>query len=85
MNTITIPATKLKGDVSNILDEVYFRGTTAVIERYGKPVAKIVPVETKKKGKNEMKEFLERTFGSIPDFPDVTKMRYSRDRSHIKL
>ncbi len=76
MNTFTIPATKLKEKVSDVLDVVYFKKETAIIERYGKPIAKIVP--WKEDGKESMADFLKRTFGSIPDLPDVRKFRNNR-------
>lgn len=80
--TTIISATELKNRVSEVLNEVTFNGNVAVIERYGKPIAKIVPVEDSiKKGKEEIRKALDSTFGSLPDFPDVTKFRRSRKRS----
>lgn len=77
-----ISATELKNRVSEVLNEVAFNGDVAVIERYGKPIAKIVPIEdSAKKGKEEIRKALDSTFGSLPDFPDVTKFRRSRKRS----
>ena len=77
----TVSATELKNNVSGILNEVIFKGNVAVIERYGKPVAKIVPVEGEKRSREEIRKALDVTFGSLPDFPDVTKFRVSRKRS----
>lgn len=80
--TTIISATELKNRVSEVLNEVTFKGYTAVIERYGKPIAKIVPVEdSTKKDREEIRKALDSTFGSLPDFPDVTKFRRSRKRS----
>lgn len=41
----TISATELKNKISEILNNTYFKGRVSIIERYGKPIAKIVPVE----------------------------------------
>lgn len=79
----TISATELKNRVSEILDEVYFNGKTVVVERYGKPLVEILPIEKGAK-KVEVKKALDATFGILPDFPDVTKFRVSRHRK-IKL
>ena len=81
--TTVISATELKNRVSEILNEVTFKGNIAVIERYGKPVAKIVPVREVIRSKEEIKRVLDETFGSIPDFPDITKDRYFRKRKTI--
>lgn len=79
--TTVISATELKNRVSEILNEVAFKGNVAVIERYGKPIAKMMPIE--KKGllsREEIRKVLDATFGSIPDFPDVRSSRYFRKR-----
>ena len=75
-----ISATELKNNVSDILNDVYFNGRVTVVERYGKPIAEIMPVREAVKSKEEIKRVLDETFGSIPDFPDVTKKRYFRQR-----
>jgi prevent-host-death family protein len=87
MNTFIVPATKLKAKVSDVLDDVYFRREIAIVERYGKRIAKIVPYEEREavKKKEDARAFWKKFYGIFPDFPDVTKDRYSRDRSHIKL
>lgn len=75
-------ATELKNRVSEVLNDVAFGGNVAVIERYGKPVAKVVPIkENKSLSREETRKALDVTFGSIPDFPDVTKFRRSRKKS----
>lgn len=75
----TVSATELKNKVAEVLNEVYFRKTVAIVERYGKPIAKIVPME--ERSREDIKRALKETFGSLPDFPDVTKFRRSRKRS----
>lgn len=74
----TISATELKNNVSEILNNVYFTGNETVIERYGKPIAKIVPAN--KKTKENISEVIDRYFGAMPDFPEVTKFRRSGRR-----
>ena len=79
--TTVISATELKNRVSEVLNEVAFRGNIAVVERYGKPIAKIVPVPVDNNLRLErLKKALDESFGSLPDFPDVTKDRRSRRR-----
>lgn len=41
----TISATKLKHRIADVLNETYFNNTVTVIEKHGKPVAKIVPLQ----------------------------------------
>ncbi len=80
--TTTISATELKNRVSEVLNEVVFKGNVAIIERYGRPIAKVVPVEEKSLlTREEVRKALRATFGSLPDFPDVTKFRRSRRKS----
>lgn len=74
--TTVISATELKNKVSEILNDVAFKGNIAVIERYGKPIAKIVPAEN-------LDKVLNKYFGALPDFPDVTKFRRSRKKKLI--
>lgn len=75
--TTVISATELKNRVSEILNEVAFKGNVAVIERYGKPIARIVPAE------ENIDKVLNKYFGALPDFPDVTKFRRSRKKKLI--
>lgn len=71
-----VSATELKNRVSDILNEVIFTGSETIVERHGKPVAKIMPLfKVNTKSKAEIKRVLGETFGSDPDFPDVTKFR----------
>lgn len=76
--TTVISATELKNKVSEILNEVAFKGNVAVIKRYGKPIAKIVPAD--KNLQESITEVINRYFGAMPDFPDVTKFRRSGRR-----
>lgn len=74
--TTVISATELKNKVSEVLNEVAFKGNVAIIERYGKPIAKIVPTEN-------LDKVLNKYFGALPDFPDVTKFRRSRKKKLV--
>lgn len=60
--TTVISATELKNRVSEVLNEVTFNGNVAVIERYGKPIAKIVPVKGAKRSREEIRNVLDVTF-----------------------
>lgn len=81
MHIFNISATTLKNNVANILNDVYFDKKTAVIKRYGKIIAKIVPVD---KASEDTGSILDKYFGALPDFPDVVKERSFRKRT-IKL
>lgn len=69
----TISSTELKNKVSEVINDVAFKGNVTVVERHGKALVKIVPIE--EKPKEDIKEALDRLFGSMPDFPDVTRDR----------
>lgn len=71
-----ISATDLKNRVSDVLNDAYFHGKVTVIERYGKPIAEIVPAEN-------LDKVLNKYFGALPDFPDVTKFRRSRKKKLV--
>lgn len=81
MHIVNISASELKNNVSNILNDVYFNKKTAVIKRYGEIIAKIVPVD---KTSIDTRSILDKYFGALPDFPNVSKERNFRKRS-IKL
>ena len=70
MNIINVTTTGLKNNVSGIMNSVYFKRKTVLVKRYGKVLAKIIPIAIKKKKIDTTKYF-----GSIPDFPDVTNER----------
>lgn len=71
-----VSATDLKNKAADILNEVMFTGSEMIVERYGKPVARITPISRSNRlGKVDIKKVLDRTFGSDPDFPEVTKFR----------
>lgn len=78
MNTNYVSATELKRNVSEILNSVYYKKSVTIVEKFGKPIAKIIPIDAKELGSAEIEEVLKSTFGSIPDFPDVKSSRYFR-------
>lgn len=49
MSNNIVSATKLKRNISDVLHTVCFEKKPVVIERYGKPVAKIYPVDQAEK------------------------------------
>ena len=81
MNTNYISATELKRNISEILNSVYYKKNITVVEKFGKPIAKIIPIDEGEKDFTGIEEVLKSTFGSIPDFPDVTSKRYFRKRN----
>ncbi|MCL5676118.1 MAG: type II toxin-antitoxin system prevent-host-death family antitoxin [Patescibacteria group bacterium] len=70
---IRVSATELKNKTAEVLNAVVFGNDTVLVERYGKTLAKIVPVKEEKK--TSKTENLAKYFGSLPDFPDVKKTR----------
>lgn len=52
----------------------------AIIERYGEPLVKIVPVAPSEKG-IDIEKNLKKYFGAIPNFPDISKKRHFRKRT----
>lgn len=74
----TITATELKNRISEVINDVAYRGNVTIVERHGKPLVKIVPAE--RKPKEDIKDVINRYFGAMPDFPDVAKSRRSRRR-----
>lgn len=76
--TTVISATELKNKVSKIINEAYFKRETIIVEKHGKPMIKIMPIEEDREKK--IKEALDKYCGIMPDFPDVTKFRRSRKR-----
>lgn len=78
MHIINISASELKNNVSNILNDVYFNKKIAVVKRYGETIAKIVPVDKENK---DVRSVLDKYFGALPNFPDITKERNFRKRN----
>lgn len=81
MNITYIDATELKNNVAEVLNSVYYEKKTAIVKRYGKTIAKIIPYKTEKKDKKNLSSLLNKYYGALPDFPDVVSMRRSRKKS----
>lgn len=79
MVTNYISATDLKKNISDVLNRTYYKGEETVIKRHNEAIAKIIPV-VKEKSITDKKAILKKYFGIIPDFPDITRMRYLRKR-----
>ncbi len=76
--TRTVTATELKVKTSEILDDVAFNKTTSLIERNGRLIAKLVPLENYANRENRVRVALKDSFGSIPDFPLVKRYKSRR-------
>ncbi|MBU1088276.1 type II toxin-antitoxin system Phd/YefM family antitoxin [Patescibacteria group bacterium] len=80
MNQNLVSITDLKDNISEIFNHVYYNKGSTIIERYGKPIAKITPISIKPQ---KQKVFLNNNslfFGCLPNFPIVTKKRYRKKR-----
>ena len=80
MKIVRLSSTELKRNTAEILNLVAFGKVVAIIERYGEPLVKIMPVLSSEK-KPDLEGKLKKYFGAIPDFPSVSKLRYFRKRS----
>ena len=74
MNTIRVSATELANKTSEILNKVRYEDVTAIVERHGVEIARLTPPATREINWSK-------SFGAIPDFPEVHKDRYSRKRA----
>lgn len=82
MNNTYISATDLKRNTAKILNLVAYGATEAIIERYGQPIAKITPAVSLSRS-DEIEKKLEKYFGLIPEFPEVSRKRTFRKRKVI--
>ena len=55
----TVNAVRARGNLGQILEEVYYRGDQYIIERSGKPMAAVVPVEQFEQWRKERDAFFE--------------------------
>lgn len=67
---ITIPAGEFKAKCLHIMDIVNSSQQTIIITKYGKPVAKLVPIETYK---NKKQRLFGKLTGSIQTNVDLTQ------------
>jgi len=85
----TVTAVRARGKLGQMLEEVYYRGDHYIIERAGKPMAAVVPVEQYEQWRREREAFfdlvgeirsrnVDTTPGQIEQ--DVAKARRRRPR-----
>lgn len=80
MDYHSISATELKRKISEVLTDVSYKSKITIVERYGKPIAKIIPYKEGVDKKKDIGNILNSYFGSIPDFPEVLKKRKFRKK-----
>lgn len=78
-----LSSTELKRNTAEVLNSVAFGKVEAIVERYGEPLVRIVPMKASEK-RRDFKKVLDGYFGAIPDFPSVSKTRHFRHRA-LKL
>lgn len=83
MDITYISATDLKRKAAEVLNMVYYKKRIAVVERFGKALVKISPVEDEKVEPKDIKTVLNRYFGAASGFPDVKKERKFRKKNVI--
>lgn len=74
MNTFTVTATELRKNAADILNRVYYEKKVALVERAGKVIVRMHPAAL------SLIPASSRSFGAIPDFPDVIDDRRSKKR-----
>ncbi|OGM31679.1 hypothetical protein A2803_04590 [Candidatus Woesebacteria bacterium RIFCSPHIGHO2_01_FULL_44_21] len=81
-NLTPINASDARNNFFTILEEVYNAKKTFEIKKAGITVARLLGPgrDTKRKNIKDFKEAIDKHFGSIPDFPEVHKMRFSKKR-----
>ena len=80
MNTTYVTASELKRNAAEILNSVYYKKNITVVEKFGKAIAKIIPIDEKESSKTKIAEKLKFYFGALPDFPSVNITRKFRRR-----
>ena len=84
MNTTYVSASELKRNSAEILNSVYYKKNITIVEKFGKAIAKIVPIEGKESESESIEDILDSFFGSMPDFPSaktIKKAKYFRKRN----
>ncbi|MCJ7750608.1 MAG: type II toxin-antitoxin system Phd/YefM family antitoxin [Armatimonadetes bacterium] len=85
----TVTAVRARGKLGQMLEEVYYRGDHYIIERAGKPMAAVVPVEQYEQWRREREAFFDlvaevrsRNVEATPEQieRDVAKARRRRPR-----
>jgi len=85
----TVTAVRARGKLGQMLEEVYYRGDHYIIERAGKPMAAVVPIEQYEQWRREREAFFDlvgevrsRNVDASPEQieRDVAKARRRRPR-----
>ena len=80
MKITRLSSTELKRNTAEILNLVAYGEAVAIVERYGEPLVKITKAVPSEKGSNWEKK-IKKYFGSIPNFPFLSKTRHFRKRT----
>jgi len=80
----TINAMRARGKLGQILEEVYYRGDQYVIERAGKPMAAVVPIEQYEQWRKEREAFFEAVDAIRSENTDVPPERVMQDVAAAK-
>jgi len=80
----TINAMRARGKLGQILEEVYYRGDQYVIERAGKPMAAVVPIEQYEQWRKERETFFEAVDAIRSENMDVPPERVMQDVAAAK-
>ncbi|OGG03076.1 hypothetical protein A2W14_05215 [Candidatus Gottesmanbacteria bacterium RBG_16_37_8] len=81
MNITHVSASELKRNAAEILNSVYYKKNITIVEKFGKAIAKIIPIDEKENSKTNITDKLDFYFGSLPDFPKVIITRNFRQRN----
>jgi prevent-host-death family protein len=80
----TVNAMRARAKLGQILEEVYYRGDQYVIERAGKPMAAVVPVEQYEQWRKEREAFFEAVGAIRSENTDVPPERLMQDVAAAK-
>jgi len=83
VNQNSVTATQLKLHVAEILNLALFQRATIYIERHGRRIAKIVPVEQIESLQTTREQTLRSFYGALPDFPAPASQRFFRKRQSL--
>jgi len=75
---------RARGKLGQILEEVYYRGDQYVIERAGKPMAAVVPIEQYEQWRKEREAFFEAVDAIRSENTDVPPERVMQDVAAAK-
>jgi len=75
---------RARGKLGQILEEVYYRGDQYVIERAGKPMAAVVPIEQYEQWRKERETFFEAVDAIRSENTDVPPERVMQDVTAAK-